>query len=121
MMTKRFKKPVAFLLVVAMVMSILNIEWTRSASAGENATFMALKGSDGDGYYEISTPEQLYWFAGLVNGTLEGVEQNKNAKAVLTADITLNTGVLKDDGSLSTEKYRQFYKLDTNRQPAESF
>ena len=26
--------------------------------------------------YEISNAGQLYWFAGLVNGTLDGVEQN---------------------------------------------
>ena len=53
---------------------------------------------DGDGskdeVYEISNAGQLYWFAGLVNGTLDGVEQNKLANAILTANITANENLL---------------------------
>ena len=44
--------------------------------------------------YEISNAGQLYWFAGLVNGTLDGVEQNRLANAVLTANITANENLL---------------------------
>ena len=44
--------------------------------------------------YEISNVGQLYWFAGLVNGTLDGVEQNKLANAILTANITVNENLL---------------------------
>ena len=44
--------------------------------------------------YEISNAGQLYWFAGLVNGTLDGVEQNTLANAVLTANITVNKNLL---------------------------
>ena len=40
--------------------------------------------------YQISTAGELFWFASLVNGTLEGVEQNTAACAVLTADINLS-------------------------------
>lgn len=40
--------------------------------------------------YQISTADKLFWFASLVNGTLEGVEQNTAACAVLTADIDLS-------------------------------
>ena len=48
------------------------------------------------GYYAIENASHLYWFANLVNsGT------NRAAKAVLTADITVNEDVLKDDGSLN--------------------
>lgn len=44
-----------------------------------------------DTVYEISNAGQLYWFAGLVNGTLtDGTSQNKSANAVLTADIDLS-------------------------------
>lgn len=43
-----------------------------------------------DEVYEISNAGQLYWFAGLVNGTLSGVTQNTSANAVLTADIVVN-------------------------------
>ncbi len=51
--------------------------------------------------YEISNAGQLYWFAALVNGTLGGETKNASANAELTADITVNTGVLKSDGTLA--------------------
>ena len=47
-----------------------------------------------DDVYEIGNAGQLYWFAGLVNGTLDGVEQNTLANAVLTANITVNENLL---------------------------
>ena len=60
---------------------------------------------DGDGYtdqvYEIANAGQLYWFAGLVNGTLTDIQQNYRANAVLTADIVVNENVLNDDFSLN--------------------
>ena len=62
---------------------------------------------DGDGQkdnvYEIGNAGQLYWFAGLVNGTLSGVDKNLSANAVLTTDITVNENVLKDDGTPADE------------------
>ena len=54
------------------------------------------------GYYEISNAGQLYWFAGLVNGTLtDGTAQNTSANAVLTADIVVNEDVLAESGALN--------------------
>ena len=52
--------------------------------------------------YQISTAEELYWFAGLVNGTLPdgGGEKNLSANAILTANITVNTGVLDENKNL---------------------
>ncbi len=47
-----------------------------------------------DTVYEISNAGQLYWFAGLVNGTLDGIEQNTLANAILTANITVNENLL---------------------------
>ena len=45
--------------------------------------------------YQISSREELYWFAGLVNGTLpEGGEKKLSANAILTKNITVNEGVL---------------------------
>lgn len=44
--------------------------------------------------YQISTAAELYWFAGLVNGTLEIEKKNTSANAILTADIIVNEGVL---------------------------
>ena len=47
-----------------------------------------------DTVYEISNAGQLFWFAGLVNDTLNGVEQNTSANAILTANITVNENLL---------------------------
>ena len=44
--------------------------------------------------FKISNREELYWFAGLVNGTLPGEKKNVSANAILTANIIVNTGVL---------------------------
>ena len=67
---------------------------------------------DGDGskdeVYEISNAGQLYWFAGLVNGTLSGVTQNTSANAVLTADIVVNKNVLKSDGTLNEGTFKEW-------------
>ena len=60
-----------------------------------------------DEVYEIGNAGQLYWFAALVNGELEGVSQNTSANAVLTADITVNNDVLYSDGTLN-ENYSNF-------------
>lgn len=45
------------------------------------------------GIYQISKPSELAWFAGLVNGTLDGVEANPAANAVVTSDLLLNINV----------------------------
>ncbi len=53
---------------------------------------------DNKTYYEIDTAAELYWFAGLVNGTLKDAEGNKidaekDANAILTDDIDLNKDI----------------------------
>lgn len=96
-MTKAIKRSAAFLSAVAMVMAMLLY-----FPGGMFSTYFGLKASaegitlteqqkDGNGVYQIGTAEELYWFAACVNGT-DGVTQNKSANAVLTADITVNTG-----------------------------
>ena len=63
--------------------------------------------TNSDEAYEIGNAGQLYWFAGLVNGTLtDGTAQNLKANAVLTADITVNEDLLAsintdDDGKVT--------------------
>ena len=57
--------------------------------------------------YQIGTPEELYWFAALVNGTLTDVDQNTGACAVLVKDITVNENLLSS-------------KLDENGEPREN-
>ncbi|MGN0618078.1 MAG: leucine-rich repeat protein [Ruminiclostridium sp.] len=67
-----------------------------------------------DGYYEISNAGQLYWFAGLVNDDAsvcdydyetnpEGTKQDTGANAILTDNITVNTGVLDESGNLASD------------------
>ena len=51
--------------------------------------------------YQISNRAELYWFAGLVNGTLpDGGGENLSANAILTANIIVNTGVLDANKNL---------------------
>ena len=61
-----------------------------------------------DAVYEISNAGQLYWFAGLVNGTLSGVTQNTSANAVLTKDIIVNENVLKPDGTVNEGTFKEW-------------
>ena len=61
-----------------------------------------------DAVYEISNAGQLYWFAGLVNGTLSGVTQNTSANAVLTADIVVNKNVLKSEGTVNEGTFKEW-------------
>ncbi len=63
--------------------------------------------------YEIRNAGQLYWFAGLVNGTLTGVDQNTSANAVLTADIVVNENVLKSDGTLNDGTFKEWAPIGT--------
>ncbi len=79
-----------FLLVTAMVMPSVAWAWTQPKGEGTEAN-----------PYQISNAEELYWFAALVNGTIEGETPNASANAVLTANIIVNTDVLNDDGTLA--------------------
>ena len=114
MANTQVKKTTAFLSVVAMVLSMLlyfpsgtfgNMDIGLKASAA--TTITESKPAYGDGSegnpYLISTREELYWFAKLVNGQLSGVSKNTAACAKLTADITVNTEVLKSDGTLADD------------------
>ena len=55
--------------------------------------------------YKISSKEELYWFAGLVNGDESiignSIKQNTGACAVLTQNITINENVLDENGNLN--------------------
>lgn len=57
---------------------------------------------DAEGCYQVADAFQLFWFAGLVNGTLAGVEQNAAAKAVLTKSIDLTGENWTPIGNAST-------------------
>ena len=83
------------LLVTAMVMP--SSTWAQSTINPSKPSGVGSENSP----YQIGTAAELYWFAALVNGQLEGETQNASANAELTADITVNTGVLKSDGTLA--------------------
>ena len=70
-----------------------------------------------DAVYEISNAGQLYWFAGLVNGTLSGETQNASANAVLTADIVVNKNVLKSDGTVNEGTFKEWTPIATSASP----
>ena len=62
-------------------------EWTPAPKKPEQ---------NGAGCYMLTNKEELYWFAGLVNGTLDSTERDAKACASLEADIVINENVLKD-------------------------
>ena len=51
---------------------------------------------DSNKCYLLRSREELYWFAGVVNGTLKGVGRNWNACASLQNDIVVNKNVIDD-------------------------
>ena len=66
--------------------------------------------------YQISTAEELYWFARLVNGMLENVKQDASANAKLMNDITVNEGVLDEHKNLvSGKKFIPWTPIGTTR------
>ncbi|MGN0701367.1 MAG: hypothetical protein ACI4J8_10270, partial [Oscillospiraceae bacterium] len=54
-----------------------------------------------NGEYEIDSRNKLYWFAGYVNGTLANETKHSDAKAVLTANITVNSDLFDESGNLT--------------------
>ncbi|MGM9745972.1 MAG: GLUG motif-containing protein [Paludibacteraceae bacterium] len=110
MKTKRFKWLAALLLLVA-AMVMPATAW---------AEITPVKPSTGDGTasnpYQIGNKEELYWFAGLVNGAASvcnydentnptGTQQNKAACAVLTANIVVNSGLAEGETMLESLVY----------------
>lgn len=51
---------------------------------------------DGESYM-ITNGEELAWFAGLVNGTLDDTPQNQYAKAILMKSVLLNIGTFNEE------------------------
>lgn len=76
-------------------------------------SYLSAPDSDGDGVYEISNVDQLYWFAQQV---LDG---NDEIKGILTDDITVNENVLNADGTLNGDgsNFREWTPIgdDVNR------
>ena len=63
----------------------------------EIGTMIQTKVMDGKEYYVLTNADELYWFAGLVNGTLgDGNETKADANALLANDITVNNNLLEN-------------------------
>ena len=87
--------------------------------AQESITPTRPKGDGKTEPYQISNAAELYWFAGLVNGTLTGVKKNISANAILTADITVNEGVLDANKDLvSGSDFIEWAPVGTSRDDA---
>ena len=65
------------------------------------------------GYYQITNEAQLYWFADQVSN-----KGQTNINAKLTADITLNSNVLNENGELNTgANFTPWTPIGTNTNP----
>lgn len=74
---------------------VLNVFWLAPMSVsaeGEEPPTTVIEEAT---YYQLDSAEDLKWFADQVNGG------NTSIHAILTADITLNSNVLAEDGSLN--------------------
>lgn len=65
--------------------------------------------------YQISNAAELYWFAGLVNGTLPDGGKDASANAILTDNITVNEGVLDavNKGQVSESDFIEWKPIGT--------
>ncbi|MGN1264096.1 MAG: hypothetical protein ACI4TW_08655 [Prevotella sp.] len=99
MKNKHFRRLLsALLLVASMVMpSTAWAENTITPSKPDGA-------GTGDNPYKITSAAELYWFAGLVNGTLTDTDQNKAACVTLMDNIVVNEEVLDASGNLNSHK-----------------
>ena len=82
--------------ILCLVITISSLSF---ATVSASAAITLSEPNEINGVYQISTKEELYWFADKVNNN------NANygsANAVLTADIVVNTGVLDSNGELNT-------------------
>ena len=103
-MTKKLKLPIGILTVLAVFLAALLFLPLGATdgfviTASAEAVTITPSQPTGDGSvgspYQIGTAAELYWFAAQVNSG------STTINAVLTANITVNTGVLKADGSFT--------------------
>ena len=98
----KLKRVISCLLVMMMLLCALPMQ---IFSAEENG----VPSLNANGYYEIYNADQLYWFAGLVNGTLtDGTAQNVSANAILMNDITVNENVLDENGEPNSGTFTEW-------------
>ena len=109
-----WKKALSFALCFMLIISCVPMVSVNVVAADDlTATIdtgatVTLKDTDGDSYYDIGTADELYAFAAIVNGG------NNSINAELTADITVNEGVLDKNGNLVEGEYRTWTPIGTS-------
>ncbi len=119
-MTNKLKKPIAFLAVFAMLLSVLLYfpEGTFGGfGLGVRASAVTLEvpygsGSSGNPYL-IDTAGKLYWFANYVNEHYS----HRGASARLTDDIEVNPNVLDVSGNLNGGSFEQWTPIGSETYP----
>ena len=93
------KKLLVLVFAIALCLGVLCV--------GASADIQPTKPTEGDGTeespYQISTAEDLFWFAAQVND-----DGKTDIDAVLTADITINENMLNEDGELNSGSFTQW-------------
>lgn len=93
-MGKKVLSVIVGLIVTCMPLTVINASaveipaLTATIDTGESVT---IKDTDGDGYYEIGTADELYAFAAIVN------DGNFWLNAILTKDIVINNGTISGE------------------------
>ncbi len=77
------------------------LSWQADQNLWDGTVLQPKTTNDGE-YYLINNGRELAWFAGLVNGTLDGVEQNVSANAMLMGSVVLNVGNFGEDSNVWT-------------------
>ena len=118
------KKITQFKWLVTMILFVTAMAMPKMAWAEFMPTQPSGNGT-ADSLYQIGTPEELYWFAALVNGTLTDVDQNTSACAVLVSDITVNNNLLNSldeygnpTGTVTIESWTPFGYYNSNTDKA---
>lgn len=120
-MTKKHKKPIAFLTVFAMLLSVL-LYFPEGTFGGfglgvRASAAITLEEPEGDGTtgspYLIDTKEKLYWFADYVNSDAK----KSNSSARLTDDIVVNQNVLDGSGNLNVGIFEPWTPIGSESNP----
>ncbi|MGN0651185.1 MAG: hypothetical protein ACI4KM_12180, partial [Oscillospiraceae bacterium] len=124
-MTKKLKKPIAFLTVFAMFLSMLvyfpagtfgSFDFGVRASAA--GTITPSQPTIGDGSsgnpYQITSAAELYWFADCVKDSMQNLIYY-SVYAILMNDITLNENVLDEDGNLNPGPFNEWTPIEEYR------
>lgn len=90
------KRVLSLLLALSLIFSLAAVTGVTVSAATIDSVAPATGDGTANNPYQIGTASELYWFAQTVNGGKTAIN------AVLTADITINEGVLDADGNLNS-------------------